>query len=788
MVKSKEIGLAYQSYVQYIPKRTFSFVPGWKSTSPGVKTLSIILYGIGLILLIDKNISLFFGLYTLALILQMLFQVFMQRQYNAKLEKKQKILIGFLCSTMLISFLHVAIWYPYRSASLAKSITMFADWTEKRGVKIDKYLFYHFADLVSGDDPLPNFKKGILLFEYGDIKGAELNIRTAYESNVKNDQLYYLIGKIALLNERYDEANKNLQEAYALNPDYVPTLYNYAFMSLKNGELKKAEELIERAMKKAPNDFEVNRVQGNILLEKGLYEDALQYFDKAISYNTSLAHLHEDKARALVHMSRIDEALDSIEVALRLNPESLTAKFTKGLVLFRKNQFEQAIPFLEDASNGINDSGLARAYLTWCLLKVDDSERFQPMFKQLTEIKSNDAELHYVIGNIFFEQYEIEAALKEVEKAISINGKRAKYHSFLAEIYFEMEQYFMMEQANTNAWKLDDNDLKAYYVRGKYQIYMQKIMEAHETFKFLYQMDPYNAEVIATLAYTFNAVNEREMAYELMNMAYRLNPKKIDVLYMKALLDFERKRYQSAISTAKVGEQRFPNFFEFYQIQAEALHKIGRLEEAINKIDAYGKSTYKSVLVRAKILADGYQAIELSNRLITEYKDRYTMHYVRAERLYELGNYNEAMTSVLRAIALLNKTNDDYKNLSSYVVEDESALYGYLAFDLQYKITRAQGQSANNLKAVDDLIKSNPYFKDAYYYKGNELQSVGNYEEAKLAYQRALETESNFHICTVKNTDIYARLVEIYTAQGEVEKEAETRILLERLQSADLGL
>jgi tetratricopeptide (TPR) repeat protein len=782
MVKTEESRLSYLDYLNFLPEIKFSFLPGIFNQSLMIKIFAYIFYAICLMFILDKNFLVAIVLYCIPLIVNALKVKRVLKENGLRIKKKNKgiaILVGFVFVLSLIILLFTP---SYKSAFLANGICNAADYLERRGFEIDKYKFYHAADILSGYHPLPYLKKGILLFERGEIEKAKINIEKARETEFENEQVYYLMGRIAFMNENYREAEQNFAKAYQMNPSYVPLLTNYAMIFLNKGDLEQAERLIERAMSRGSNDFEVNRVKGNILLERGLYEEALQYFDKAISLNPGLSHLHADKARALVHIYRIDEAEESVDIALNIHQNSFSANFIKGLVLFRQNKFNDAITNFLIARRGPSDVGIAQAYLTLSYLKKQDFQNFEIEMNRLLEFSGEDSEMNYVKSLIYFEQYNLEMALAEIKKAIELNNNRAKYYSLKADIYFEMDLFKELEAANSMAWRIDDNDMYAYYVRAKYLLYVDNYEAAHDALSTLYEMDPYSARVNSILAYTYNAINEREIAYELIGMAIEIDPNDYYVLYMKSLLDFERRRFQSALKTAEKGLELNPNFHRFHLIRARSFRMIGESENALEEIKKSSEimpNTYSVLLTEAEVLQDNLQALEKVNNMIIQYPDGFEAYLIRAQRLLLLGDIVGAREAVNSSLSIIKP----------YVsTENEIIPYGYRVFDIQYKIAQASGVDTEIRTGVANLLQANPYYKDAYYFEGLYLQNQRSLNQAELSYKRALETESNFYLCKVRNTDIYAMLLEIYVAMGDQEKARDTRILLERLLSSGLDL
>lgn len=793
MVKEQELDYTYNDYLSYIPEIHFSFLPGVLNKPIYIKILAILFYAICIMFIIDGNYLVSIAIYLTPLIINGLRIKKVLKENELKPNKKNKVIAVLIGVVFLSSVFTLFTTDSYNSSIIANNIINIAERMEKDGFRVDKYAFYNVADIFSGHNPLPYYKKGIYLFERGDLEGAKEYIEKAFESDIVNYQVHYLKGKIAFLNEEYKKSKKNFEIAYEKNDVYVPTLHDYAMLLLNQGDIEQAEILIEEAMDRAPNNFEVNRVKANIFIEKGMYKEALNFYDRAISANPGISHLHTDKARALVHMSRLYEAEGSIEIALRIDENSLSANLIKGKLLYNQNKYEEAIDYLDVATRANEEGGLAHAYLALCYLKLGNTSGFESQNQRLSTYDGIDSEIHYVKSIIYLEKYELQKALDEIKEAIELNSSRAKYYSLKADIYFEMDEFEKLERANSDAWIIDENDLYAYYVRAKYMIYLENFQSAHETFETMYKRNNFSARAHAGLAYTYNALNERELAYELMITALELDPKDYYVYYMKALLDFERRRFESSLVSAQRGLDLNPKFYRLNLIRAKAFYMTDRPDKAIKELEKLpeeSREKYTVLLMEARIMEDDSDAIYITNTLSEKYPNRFESYVVRAQRFFNMQDYNGAQNAINQALRLLNTEGDSYESLSEFETADSLGLstVGYSAYLTKYNIVNAMGNINERERVIDELIAINPYFKDAYYYKGRHLQEQGYYVEAEEAYKMALEIDSNFHICEIKDTDVYARLIEVYDQLGEAQKQEDTEILLERILDAGLDL
>lgn len=63
--------------------------------------------------------------------------------------------------------------------------------------------------------------------------------------------------------------------------------------------------------------------RGNILNKEGVYEKAIEYYDRVLKVHPMNHVVWSHKARALVEISRISEAMECYNIAIELQPNNV---------------------------------------------------------------------------------------------------------------------------------------------------------------------------------------------------------------------------------------------------------------------------------------------------------------------------------------------------------------------------------------------------------------------------------------------------------------------------------
>ena len=133
------------------------------------------------------------------------------------------------------------------------------------------------------------------------------------------------------------------------NPNLL--LRERAFLALLNQEGAPAIRLYKDIAEEDLNGIDFNRL-GTAHLLNSDFNQALDYYDRAIALEPDEPSHYNNKGGALARLQRFDLALEAYEECLKLDPERSTAKEARQKLLIKMNQSED---LLEDLKQKLTD-------------------------------------------------------------------------------------------------------------------------------------------------------------------------------------------------------------------------------------------------------------------------------------------------------------------------------------------------------------------------------------------------------------------------------------------------
>ncbi len=175
---------------------------------------------------------------------------------------------------------------------------------------------------------------------------------------------------------------------------------------------------------------------GTTLAQKGGWEEAIQYLQKAVQTKPDLAVAHYNLGDVLMHSGRVDAAIDQFRKAIQFEPNQPLAHYELANALIKK---------------GMVDEGIAQ-------------------FRIALELNPNFADAHRFLGMaLLYSKGQPDAAIVQFKQALKANPRCAEAYNYLGiallqegrqkdaaigfQIALEMQPHYLLAQNNL-AWLL----------------------------------------------------------------------------------------------------------------------------------------------------------------------------------------------------------------------------------------------------------------------------------------------------------------------------------------------
>ncbi|MCV2883130.1 type IV pilus biogenesis/stability protein PilW [Aestuariibacter sp. AA17] len=179
------------------------------------------------------------------------------------------------------------------------------------------------------------------------------------------------LGLTYLKNGNYKQAKFNLDKALEYAPRLAEAHYSIAYYYQVVGEVELADSSYKTAMKFDGNNPDIANTYGAFLCQQGQFEEAKDYFLKAVSndrYN-SAAETYENLALCSQNQGLVDEAIQYLEKALQHQPSRAKTLMLLAQLQASDQQWEAARRTLRRYES------IARVSpdVLWLLIKIEEA-------------------------------------------------------------------------------------------------------------------------------------------------------------------------------------------------------------------------------------------------------------------------------------------------------------------------------------------------------------------------------------------------------------------------------
>jgi tetratricopeptide (TPR) repeat protein len=155
-------------------------------------------------------------------------------------------------------------------------------------------------------------EKGWSKLSLGDYEGAEVALRKAIDLSPNDPQSEALLGWALMLQEKYDDALMVFQKVLIQEPQNALARINVGYICLKKKIFGEAIEHLSRAIR-LDNDKKATLYAhfylGLVYLERDMFEDAQNFFEKTIVLGPNLIEAYYELGRAFWFNGQQDEAI-----------------------------------------------------------------------------------------------------------------------------------------------------------------------------------------------------------------------------------------------------------------------------------------------------------------------------------------------------------------------------------------------------------------------------------------------------------------------------------------------
>jgi tetratricopeptide (TPR) repeat protein len=235
-----------------------------------------------------------------------------------------------------------------------------------------------FRDLLaSGQYTMDAF---YYLARIADYRGEQERAISLYSKVTQGDNAVFSqrrAGGILAQQQKYDQAQKHLEDFGRKHPNYAVDMIQAQAQLLASQErYDEAIEYFDRVITYRPDSENALLGKAELLLRMGRLDDAIEHYRRAIKQWPESAIALNALGYTLADRTQdYKEAMKLIKKALKLDPESAAIIDSYGWVLYRQGDYQDALRELEQAYEKLEDPEVAAHIIEvlWAMERKDEA-------------------------------------------------------------------------------------------------------------------------------------------------------------------------------------------------------------------------------------------------------------------------------------------------------------------------------------------------------------------------------------------------------------------------------
>jgi len=264
---------------------------------------------------------------------------------------------------------------------------------------------------------------GFALYKLGLFDEALSEFLISAGLNPRDDYSRFYIARINLEQRRYDEAEKAIEDAIKINPDFTELWVYAGFIALDKKDYKTARYYFTEAAYHNADMSQIYYLLGATCELDGAYTDAYFYYKKSLSLNQKSPAGLSALANICDRIGKKDEALRTFEKIIQIDSTDATALNYVGYTYAERGEkLDYALELIEKALSIEPNNGYIIDSRGWVYYQKGDYNSALIDLKRASELVE-DAVIFEHLGDVYLKLNEYEKAIEMYNKVLNLDPK-----------------------------------------------------------------------------------------------------------------------------------------------------------------------------------------------------------------------------------------------------------------------------------------------------------------------------------------------------------------------------
>jgi protein O-GlcNAc transferase len=396
------------------------------------------------------------------------------------------------------------------------------------------------------------------------------------------------LGSLYAIQKDWPNAEKSFHAALAVNPSLASAHLHLA-MALQAEQRGGAAEELSKELKLAyqldPDNPIINLELGRLLAANGDDQQAIQLLQHANALLPQSADAAYQLGLALQRSNRMSEAIPLFQSAAAADPDNPDILANLGMALCQQQKATQAVPLLQKAVQLAPDKPIAHQNLAAAYIQLSQFDDAVSELRTALKLSPDSPQLHYNLGLALKMQDNIAAAIPELQTAAQLDPAMSEPPYVLGILHMQAGQYADAARELSTSLKLQPENGDGWATLGSVYNHLDQLDQATAALDQAIQRLPQQPAPHLTLAAVLAKQNkpedakaERAKAAELMRA--NMNRQRAEVAANSGTSLLQKGKVTEAIVEFQNAISFDPSYPEGHLGLADAYDRQGNISDA----------------------------------------------------------------------------------------------------------------------------------------------------------------------------------------------------------------
>ena len=457
------------------------------------------------------------------------------------------------------------------------------------------------------------------------LSQAEANFKKATEVDPKAMNAQLALGGFYQSRNRLPDAERQYKHAIEIDPKNPDPRAALVRLLMQEGKKDEIEAFLKQTKKDLSDNPEGYRMLGDFYYAAGDLDKAATEYASLYSDHPQNIQIKKNYIQILILKNRLDEATKLNDELLKSNAHDVEALVFKGQVQMRKNDTGGAVDSLQNALRNDPDNAIAHYQLGLAFIQQNNEARAESEWREAVRISPGLTDAQRALAALEVRHGDVDALLQTAQQIISAQPYAADGFILKGIAELARQKYGDAQQDAEQAAQRAPQSPAPFVQLGNVQLIQKHFPEAEKFYQQALDKDPTSAEGLSGLMNTYFAEKQFDRAIAAANAQIAKAPNVANFYDLLGTALFNGKKDLPGAEAA------LRKAIELDKNNTDALEKLGKVQVQEGAAD--------------KALATYLQSIKDNPRDVT--------FYILSGELYEAKNdWDQAKAMYQQALSI----------------------------------------------------------------------------------------------------------------------------------------